>query len=83
MDYGKMKEGMSSGTTGGKHGFKQGEAHGPGGLKSAKARNPNKHSNLNGAPCGPYSHCMGYTGDGGVHGDETATGKHGEKYYFK
>ena len=57
-------------------------SHGPGGLKAAVARNPNTHSGVNSAPCGPYAHCLGYSGDGGMQGDESV--KHrGSTYHFK
>ncbi len=66
-----------------KKGYKQSEGHGPGGLKPVMGRNPNKESNLNDAPEGPFTHNLGMTGDGGMHGDETASGKHGESFHFK
>ena len=66
----------------GKGGGKSGGAHGPGGLKAANARNPNKHSGLNDSPCGPYAHFMGYEGDGGMHGGESVKHRSGT-YYFK
>ena len=72
-----MKESYAKGMGG-----KSGGAHGPGGIKAAKARNPNKHSGLNDSPCGPYSHCMGYEGDGGFHGD-TSIKHRGGSYHFK
>lgn len=61
---------------------KTGEAHGPGGLKAATSRNPNSHGELNDAPCGPCPHMMGYTGDGGVHGDASVEHR-GAKFNFK
>ena len=57
-------------------------SHGPGGLKAALARQPNTHSELNDTPCGPYSHCLGYSGDGGMMGD-TTTKHRGSTYHFK
>lgn len=69
----KMSYGSDSGT------------HGPGGVKAATARNPNgKGGDIKGndSPCGPYSHCMSYHEDGGMHGNENA--KHrGTTYHFK
>ncbi len=63
-------------------GGKSGGAHGPGGLKAAKSRNPNKHVDLNETPCGPYPHCMGYSDDGGM--DGAAETKHrGGTFHFK
>jgi hypothetical protein len=53
------------------------------GVVEACGRNPNKHAKLNSAPDGPYAHLLGYTDDGGVHGDTTAGGKHGETFHFK
>ena len=52
------------------------------GLKAATARNPNKHSDLNDSPCGPYAHMMGYEGDGGMAGDSSISHR-GGTYYFK
>ncbi len=63
-------------------GGKSGGAHGPGGIHAAKTRNPNKHTEVNGAPDGPRSHCMGYDGDGGMHG-ETSVKHRGATYNFK
>ncbi len=62
---------------------KKGEPFGPGGLAPAMTRNPNDYTDVNDAPCGPYSHFMGYEGDGGMHGGETVSGKHGGKFHFK
>lgn len=53
------------------------------GVYAAKMRNPNKHAEVNGAPDGPYSHCMGYKDDGGMHGDTSASGKMGYSFEFK
>ena len=53
------------------------------GVAAAEKRNPNKHSALNSAPTGPYAHLMGATGDGGMHGDETCSGKNGKTFHFK
>lgn len=53
------------------------------GVAAAQSRNPNKHSAVNDAPDGPYSHMLGHTDDGGMHGDVTASGKNGEKFHFK
>lgn len=62
-----------------------GEGHAPGGTGPALKRNPNTtdEDDLNGAPDGPYSHQLGNTGDGGMHGDQGASGKNGEKFHFK
>jgi len=53
------------------------------GVVEAAKRNPNKTVELNGAPEGPYSHMMGHTGDGGMKGDTSASGKNGETFEFK
>lgn len=46
-------------------------------------RNPNEHPNLNDSPCGPTSHLMGHTGDGGLSdGSETVKGR-GGSFHFK
>ena len=59
----------------------EGGGHGRGGI-TVLDHNPNTHSALNAAPCGPYAHMMGYEGDGGMNGDASA--KHrGSTYYFK
>lgn len=52
------------------------------GVVAAKKRNPNSHGELNPAPCGPYSHCMGYSGDGGMDGDTSVSGKNGATFEF-
>ena len=71
-----MKEGYAGGYG------KSGGPHGAGGIHAAKKRNPNKHASLNDTPDGPFSHCMGYEGDGGISGD--ASVKHrGATYNFK
>jgi len=61
------------------------DTHGEGGIKSASARNPNGASGAikgNHAPGGPTNHGMGYSGDGGMYGDENC--KHrGKSYHFK
>jgi hypothetical protein len=76
-DDAKMKESYASGAGG-----KSGGAHGPGGIMAAKARNPNKHTEVNDAPLGPSSHLMGYSGDGGMHGDASVS-RRGRIYFFK
>ncbi len=68
-----MKESYASGSS---------MAHGPGALKAAMSRNPNSYSMVNDSPCGPYSHCMGYDGDGGMQGD-TSVSHRGASYHFK
>ena len=55
--------------------------HGPGGIKGAMG-NPNDYAMLNDTPCGPYSHNMGYSEDGGWQGD-VAVKHRGGTYYFK
>ena len=45
--------------------------------------NPGITDGPNDAPDGPHSHLMGQTGDGGLSGKETASGKNGETFYFK
>ena len=72
----EMKESYASG------GSFPAASYGPGAMKAAKARNPNKHSGLNDSPCGPYSHCLGYEGDGGMHGDASVSHR-GGTYHFK
>ena len=62
-------------------GMKYGEGD-PGVLAAAK-RNPNTEVELNGTPCGPYAHCLGYTNDGGMQGSDVAKGKRGVSYHFK
>ena len=59
-----------------------GDPSGPGGVKAACAKNPNAHAELNDAPDGPYAHCMGYSGDGGMHGSQEVSGKSG-KFYIR
>ena len=51
-------------------------------MKVKNARNPNKAKSLNGAPEGPFSHEMGYKGDGGMKGD-TSVKHRGGSYHFK
>lgn len=75
-DYAGMKMDYAKGGGG-----RSGGAHGQGGLKAAK-RNPNKHPSLNDTPCGPYSHKLGYTGDGGYHGDASVDHR-GASFNFK
>ncbi len=70
------KEGYASG------GSFPAASHGAGGLKAALARQPNKHAELNEAPGGPYAHCLGYSGDGGMMGD-TSVSHRGSTYHFK
>ena len=53
------------------------------GVKPALGRNPNSHSEVNGAPVGPGSHSMGYSGDSGMKGDATCKGKQGQTFNFK
>lgn len=53
------------------------------GVVEAMGRNPNTHSEVNSAPKGPFSHCMGYKDDSGMHGDTSAKGKQGQTYNFK
>lgn len=53
------------------------------GVMEAAQRNPNDTPYVNCAPCGPYSHKMGYDGDGGMHGDTSASGKNGGTFHFK
>ncbi len=55
---------------------------GPGGLSNIN-RNPNTPPSLNGAPEGPMSHQMGYTGDSGMSGSTDVKGKNGETFSFK
>lgn len=52
------------------------------GVKAALGRNPNKHSEVNDAPEGPNSHCMGYSGDSGMKGD-TSVKHRGATFNFK
>lgn len=54
--------------------------YGPGGIGATK-RNPNKYTEVNDSPSGPYAHEMGYTGDGGVHGGEKVSSK-GNDFWF-
>ena len=53
------------------------------GVHAAMARNPNTHSEVNDAPGGPHSHCMGYTGDSGMKGNTSVKGKQGQTFTFK
>ena len=53
-----------------------------GGVGEVMGKNPNEHPMMTDSPEGPFSHMMGFTGDGGCHGDETVTSK-GSKFYFK
>ena len=54
--------------------------YGPGGNMAAK-RNPNNLADLNDTPCGPYSHCLGYTGDGGTQGDASVDHRGGTFWF--
>ena len=72
MKYGKNKNSSSV----------AGDPGGPGGVSAAGKKNPNSHEALNDSPDGPFSHEMGYTGDGGCHGDVKVSGKDGS-FYFK
>ena len=54
--------------------------HGPGGVKGAMG-NPNDYAMLNDTPGGPYSHMLGYTGDGGMYGDDSVDHR-GSKFWF-
>ena len=63
-------------------GGKSGGAHGPGGLKAAASRQPNEHPGPNDAPDGPFSHCLGYSGDAGMQGD-TSCKHRGGTFHFK
>lgn len=57
--------------------------YGQGGLGPTD-KNPNKHGMLNDAPEGPFSHQMGYVGDGGYQGgSDTVSGKNGGSFHFK
>lgn len=73
-----MKEGYAKGV--GKS--RSGDAHGPGGLKAAMSRKPNDHPGPNDAPCGPYAHGLGHTGDGGMHGKASCSHR-GSTFHFK
>jgi hypothetical protein len=75
--YGDMKMAYAKGGGGGK----SGGAYGPGGL-SVAGKNPNSHPDLNDTPCGPYSHKLGHTGDGGYDGDESVDHR-GGTFHFK
>ena len=75
-----MKEGYAHGEKG--YNSRSGGAHGPGGLKAAASRSANPHPGPNPAPCGPYAHELGMTGDGGMHGDTTVSHR-GNKFNFK
>ncbi len=63
-------------------GGKSGGAHGPGGLSAAMKRNPNSSTMLNDTPYGPWAHFMGYSGDGGMMGDDSVDHR-GGTYWFK
>jgi hypothetical protein len=76
-DYGKMKMNYAGG------GGKSGGAFGPGGLKAAAARQPHDHAGLGSSPDGPYAHCLGYEGDGGMQGDTKVSGKMGYSFWIK
>lgn len=67
MEYGKAKSGGP---------------YGPGGVKAAMTKNPNKSTELNDAPKGPFSHELGCTDDGGMKGDTTCSSK-GKSFHFK
>ena len=68
--------------SGGYGGGKSGGAHGPGGLNAAMKRNPNSSAMLNDTPYGPSSHLMGYSGDGGIMGDQSVDHR-GSTFWFK
>ena len=53
------------------------------GVMDAAQRNPNKSSPVNDAPDGPYGPLMGYDGHGGMHGDQSVSGKNGATFNFK
>ena len=61
---------------------KSGGAYGPGGIKAACNRNPNKTVNLNDTPEGPTAHFLGMSGDGGYDGDESVEHR-GNSFHFK
>ncbi|MGE0706094.1 MAG: hypothetical protein AB7I50_23330 [Vicinamibacterales bacterium] len=52
---------------------------------NALNHNPNEGINdgPNGAPCGPYSHMLGQTDDGGYDGNTSVKGKNGATFNFK
>ncbi len=45
-------------------------------------RNPNAYADLNDAPVGPFAHELGYSDDGGVHGQANVSHR-GTSYHFK
>lgn len=53
------------------------------GVDAALRRNPNSHPAVNDAPEGPFSHQLGMTGDGCMHGEESVSGAHGGTFHFK
>ncbi len=55
--------------------------YGPGGIQAAYG-NPNSYAMLNDTPGGPYSHALGYSGDGGMYGDASVDHR-GSKFWFK
>ena len=61
---------------------KTGDGHAPGGVGPAHARNPNEAEPLNDSVDGPFSHMMGFEGDGGTHGDKAVT-KNSNRFYMR
>lgn len=62
---------------------KGGPGQGPGGLPAAMKRHAQDITDVNDTPCGPYPHTLGFSGDGGCHGDQTVTGKMGYEFSFE
>lgn len=51
-----------------------GQTYGKGGATAALGRNPNADNEVNASPCGPYSHLLGFTDDGGMDTEKTVAG---------
>ena len=49
---------------------------------AAEGRNPNVETSLNDSPEGPEPHLLGHTGDGGMSGKTTVSGR-GVKFTFQ